>query len=153
MILGIDPGPTESAFAFVDDNGKIVDFRKVLNKDLRDLLQSNNLRFARLAAIEMIASYGMPVGAEVFETCVWIGIFSECLRRNNIPTVRPKRVTVKTHHCHNSTAKDGNVRQAVIDRLGPPGLKKTPGPTYGVTKDCWQAIAVALYAHDMGKQA
>jgi hypothetical protein len=49
-------------------------------------------------------------------------------------------------------AKDQNIRQALIDRLGPPGTKKNPGPTYGVTSHMWSALAVAVTAHDKLKE-
>ncbi|MBV8782506.1 MAG: hypothetical protein JO353_14005, partial [Phycisphaerae bacterium] len=46
-------------------------------------------------------------------------------------------------------AKDGNIRQALIDRFGPTkeraiGKKKSPGPLYGMSGDCWSALAVAV---------
>jgi hypothetical protein len=94
-------------------------------------------------AIEMIASYGMAVGADVFRTCVWIGRFQQinggCARL--IP-----RMDVKMHLCHNSRAKDANIRRALIDKLGPPGTKKAQGPTYGVKSHAWAALAVAVTA-------
>jgi hypothetical protein len=93
----------------------------------------------------MIASYGMAVGREVFETCVWIGRFAEIARQ---PVQLVYRRDVKLHLCHSPRAKDANVRQALIDRLGPQGTKKNPGPTYGMKSHLWAALAVGVYAMD-----
>ena len=46
--------------------------------------------------------------------------------------------------CYDSRAKDGNIRQALIDRFGPVGTKKAPGWFYGVSKDVWAAVAVGV---------
>jgi hypothetical protein len=59
------------------------------------------------------------------------------------------RRDVKLHLCDSPRAKDGNVRQALLDRLGPQGTKKAPGPTYGVKSHEWAALAVAVYGWDM----
>jgi hypothetical protein len=58
------------------------------------------------------------------------------------------RRDVKLHLCHSPRAKDANVRQALIDRLGPQGTKKNPGPTYGMKSHLWAALAVGVYAMD-----
>ena len=93
--------------------------------------------------IEMVACYGMAVGAEVFETVFWIGRFWEIARRD-IGVTRLYRKDVKMHLCNSMRAKDGNIRQALIDKLGAPGTKKNPGPTYGIKADIWAALAVAV---------
>jgi hypothetical protein len=102
----------------------------------------------------MIASYGMPVGAEVFETCVWIGRFAERWQHaygyEHVPPRMVYRREVKLHLCGSSKAKDPNVRQALIDKWGGKdkaiGKKASPGPLYGLTGDCWAALAVAVTA-------
>jgi hypothetical protein len=43
-------------------------------------------------------------------------------------------------------AKDANIRQALIDKLGAVGTKKAPGPLYGISGHLWAALAVADYA-------
>jgi hypothetical protein len=48
-------------------------------------------------------------------------------------------------------AKDGNIRQALIDRFGPVGTKKNPGWFYGFSGDVWQAYAVGVTYADMQK--
>jgi hypothetical protein len=57
---------------------------------------------------------------------------------------RIPRLKVKLHLCHDSRAKDANIRAALIDRFGKPGTKKNPGALYGVTRDLWSALAVAI---------
>lgn len=77
-------------------------------------------------AIEMVASYGMPVGETIFETCVWIGRIIETVYRYNIPVTKIYRKDEKMNICHSMKAKDSNIRQALIDRFGEVGTKKNP---------------------------
>lgn len=102
--------------------------------------------------IEMIASYGMPVGKEVFETCVWIGRFVELARLQNIDVEYIYRKDEKMNICHSMKAKDSNIRQALIDRFGPVGTKKNPGWFYGFKADIWSAYAVGITYLDMKKR-
>ena len=156
-ILAIDPGNIESAFV-IYDNGEIIDKGKVKNQEmLYEIDDLTGLNVKHLA-IEMIASYGMPVGETVFETCLWTGRFIE--RWDGYYT-KIKRIQVKSHLCHSGKAKDANIRQAIIDRypaigggkIPQIGTKSKPGALYGVSKDIWAALAVAitfdeLYARD-----
>lgn len=148
-IIAIDPGCTESAWLMYG-GGTIGEFDKAANEDVRTLLQTSSPlnKAVDHLAIEMIASYGMPVGREVFETVLWIGRFIEAWGG---PYTLVYRREVKMHLCNSARAKDGNIRQALIDKFGPPGTKKTPGATYGISKDVWAALGVAVtfdHAHN-----
>ena len=142
-ILAIDPGNEHSGYVILDEDGSVFRAEIVSNENLLTLLK--NGMDADLCAIEMIASYGMPVGKEVFETCVWIGRFKE---RCSMPVHTVYRKDIKLHLCGHPRAKDSNIRQALIDKLGQPGTKKNPGKTYGIKSHLWAALAVAEYARD-----
>jgi len=148
-IIAIDPGNIESAWLVYSD-GDILEFGKVPNEELLDKLGYLNSRLQLEdyhLAIEMIASYGMPVGASVFDTCVWIGRFVQKFGGNYTYVYRKD---VKIHLCGSMKAKDGNIRQALLDRHGAQGTKKDPGKTYGISKDVWSALAIATYLYDVG---
>lgn len=74
-VVGIDPGPTESALVVFDGTG-VQALRYAPNEEILALLRTLKESDSP-CVIEQIASYGMPVGAEVFETCVWTGRFME----------------------------------------------------------------------------
>ncbi|HBC95047.1 MAG TPA: hypothetical protein DCZ10_19680, partial [Pelotomaculum sp.] len=61
---------------------------------------------------------------------------------------RVYRKDEKINLCGSMRAKDGNIRQALIDRFGIVGTKKSPGWFYGVSKDVWAAIAVGVTYYD-----
>lgn len=152
MILAIDPGPVESAYVVLDEKLKPVEFAKVKNELLLGFLYGDRFRAHKVDkfAIEMIASYGMAVGKEVFDTCIWIGRFFEVISMDydNDP-VFIYRKDEKMNLCHSMKANDSNIRQALIDRFGPVGVKKSPGWFYGVSKDVWAAVAVGVTYYDM----
>lgn len=145
-VIAIDPGNEQSAWLELDPRCVTpIGFGIVENVELKRMLARWVTGHGCHLAIEMIASYGMPVGREVFDTCLWIGRFIEAWGR---PHMLVYRRDVKMHLCGNSAAKDANVRQALIDRFGPGkaaaiGTKKQPGPLYGVTADVWSALAIA----------
>lgn len=144
MILAIDPGDQLSAFV-VYDGKRPVDHGKVPNVEMRSRVGLGNYH---VLVVEMIASYGMPVGAEVFETCVQIGRLQEIAESSGLPWHLVYRREVKLHMCGQARAKDSNVRQALIDKYGGKakaiGRKSSPGPLYGLKADEWQALAVAV---------
>lgn len=141
ITLAIDPGTHQSGLVLF--NGRHVIEAGVHTNDV--VLGYVENTPADDLAIEMIASYGMAVGKEVFDTCVWIGRFVQTWRRPDAVRLIYRK-DVKLHLCGSPRAKDPNIRQALIDLLGPPGTKKAPGPTYGVSSHAWAALAVAVTA-------
>ena len=76
-ILALDPGPDKTGWVHYGD-GRVLCAGIAPNADV---LAGINSFDARILAIEMVASYGMPVGREVFETVWWIGRFTQAWAR------------------------------------------------------------------------
>ncbi len=148
LIQAIDPGTERSAVVELRVPDMMIVRREIMpNYGLLEFLRyPNGYEGTIHVAIEMIASYGMPVGREVFETCVWIGRFMEVI---GVPVTRVFRREVKLELCGSARAKDVNVRHALIDLYGPGkeraiGLKASPGPLYGFKADMWAALGIAV---------
>jgi hypothetical protein len=148
-ILAIDPGPEESASVLLVDGVPMYP-NKCANEDALFVLRSYPSEPLPLLAVEMIASYGMAVGREVFETCLWIGRFIEAWSEAGGHHVLVYRRDVKIHVCNSARATDSNIRAELIDIYGGKekaiGKKASPGPLYALKGDMWSALAVALTA-------
>ncbi len=149
MILGLDPGPLRSGYVLFDEHTQnIAEFGVQEN----GIMLLNIVNYSQLedtsCAIEMVASYGMPVGAEVFDTVLWTGRFVQKWNDwGNKPARLVYRKDVKLHLCGQTKGvNDGVIRQRLIDLLGAPGTKKNKGPTYGLNSHMWPALACAITA-------
>lgn len=141
-ILAIDPGTSQSAWLRYDGS-RPQGFGITANDVLVRALRTGGL--PDVVVIEKVESYGMAVGAEVFDTVMWAGQFAEAAHR--VPVVMLPRRTVKLALCGDSRAKDSNIRQALLDRFGGSaaiGRKAAPGPLYGIARDVWSALAIAV---------
>jgi hypothetical protein len=145
MILAIDPGNIESAYCYIDENYKPIQFGKVDNEELLKIIAENK---HNELAIEMVASYGMAVGKTVFDTCVWSGRYIQKHLENHNEYNEIYRKEEKINLCQSMKAKDGNIRQALIDRFGVVGTKKNQGWFYGFSGDIWSAYAVGITYKD-----
>ena len=163
VLFAIDPGNEYSAYCVMDDKYHLLDFAKLPNKEVMGRLvysltnSDTAVSLIENVVIERVASYGMPVGREVFETCEWIGRFSqEAEKKTNVSYIYRK--DEKMNLCHSMKATDANIRQALIDRFAKfdlkngKGTKKNPDYFYGVSKDVWAAIAIAVSKLDMMKE-
>jgi hypothetical protein len=146
VILAIDPGTEQSGWCLFD--GTVL--RSGVHPNATLLGEVRGSSAGVTLAIEMVASYGMPVGREVFETVRWIGRFQQAWRDPEAVRLVFRR-DVKLHLCGSAKAKDANIWQALKDRLGEVGTKKNPGPLYGVSSHARAALAVAVYTHDQLK--
>lgn len=141
-VFAIDPGTTQSGWVLFEG-------REVVQSGVDDnhelLTWVKHGQRADLLAIEMIAGMGMTVGQTTFDTVRWIGRFQQAWRDPDAVRFVYRR-EVKQFLCNSQQAKDANVRQALIDLVGEPGVKAKPGPTYGVKSHAWQALGVAVTA-------
>lgn len=151
ILLGIDPGDKQSAYALINiETCNFLEVGKVDNDAIRWQAKEAHAHLMPVA-IEMIASYGMLVGREVFETVLEIGRLVE-ITEGKATLVYRKEVT--RHFCHSTRAGDSNIIRALVDIFAPgrpnfgKGTKAEPGWFYGFAGDIWQAYAVAVYAAD-----
>jgi hypothetical protein len=143
-ILAIDPGTTDGAVVVWDAvESKVAHCEILPNDKLIEFIKQQ--QFTDEVHCEMIASYGMAVGKETFETCVWIGRCEQVCRDNGWAFNRIYRKDVKMWHCNSMKAKDTNIRRAVMDKYGETGTKKNPGPLYGIASHMWSALAIATF--------
>lgn len=178
LVMAIDPGPEQSAYVTVHPNPNAVGGLQVIEHAIlrNDAVRADIWGFASLPledrrlVIEQIASMGMSVGAETFETCVWTGRFMQVFEGGcgNVAHRIP-RVPIKVHLCGTAKAKDANVRQSLIDRFGgSKALQKykaakfnrdgeivspevEAGALAGISSHCWAALAVAVVYVDKMK--
>ena len=145
-ILAIDPGTYESAYV-VWDGKKILGYDKVDNHKMLKLIADPPWD-VDLLAVERVASYGQRVGQEVFDTCMWTGRFIQAAAAEMLEFKLIYRMTIKKHLIGSHTAKDADIRQRLLDIVGPQGMKASPGPTYGIKSDCWQALALGYVCYE-----
>lgn len=147
LILAIDPGNVETGYVLMTKEYTPLSFGKVRNEELRGFMYDGKYDEV---VIEMVASYGMPVGATVFETCVEIGRYTEIGRMRGRPVFFLYRKEVKMNICRSMKANDSTIRQALVDRFAKntpnkgKGYKKAPGFFYGFRADIWQAYALGV---------
>lgn len=140
MTIALDPGPVATEVC-VFDGERVTSCNEVPNADLIETLQGW-LKDGDQLACESIVSYGQAVGESTFKTCEIIGVLKYLF-----PQMRMiRRVDIKKELTGTGASKDPQIRAALLDRVGPAGTKKAPGPTYGVSGHGWAALAVAWYA-------
>lgn len=145
LTLGIDPGPTESAYCFVGPGYRVDAANKVGNAGLIAMLKQCDVA---AVAIESLQCYGMAVGREVFETAYMIGrLIQVCEDRGITYTLYP-RPEYTRRLCGVGKVNDGVLRQALLLRFG--GDKKgEPLHLLKGSTDKRSAFAIAVYHRDV----
>jgi len=143
-LLAIDPGSSESALVWYDvTERRVVSSYKLPNDEALRLIQEPT---ADHLAIEMAESFGAKVWSQVFTTVLWTGRFVQAWSPR--PHTLVTRREVKLELAGSPRAKDGQIRNVLIDRWGGKeraiGTRKQPGPLYGITADRWQALAIGV---------
>ena len=145
IVMAVDPGTEQSAFVIW--NGVEIFAHDIVPNDvMRAQYILGGKHIADVLTIEKIESFGMPVGKEVLRTVFWSGRFAEAWEPKRWEEVT--RREVKIHICGHARANDANVRQALIDRFGPPGVKAMKGLLYKIKGHEYAALAVAVTFHD-----
>ena len=139
ILLAIDPGSSESAYCVIETTDySIIDFGKVPNEVI---LADAKEKYYDAVAIEMVSSFGMPVGKEVFDTVLVVGRLMQIAYDREIEPELVYRKDVKLNLCGSTRAKDSNIIQALKDRFGDKGTTKNKGWFFGFSKDVWQSYA------------
>lgn len=144
FIVGIDTGTTQSAMV-VCDAQTLYPYKaiKLANAEIERQLEQILYNGFAIVGIERLENHGMPIGQFTIETIIEIGRLTYICDRFGAKWDYVLRSQEKMELCFNPRAKDGNIRQALIDIYGGKGTKKNQGWFYGFKADQWQAYAVA----------
>jgi len=154
IIMAIDPGNVFSGIVvFNTSTENILKYGKFDNYFVNRFIEANHSKIDCFV-FEMIASYGMA-GKTVFDTCVWIGRFIQNIEtlNTNKPWYRVVRSKVAAHILDKKKkgevvtgpkSKDSRIRLKMIEYFGETKTK-------GISKDAWQALALAKYFMDKHK--
>lgn len=161
VVLAVDPGYRESAWLTYDGTRVIAHGIEaneyLLMRFWKDSWTTDGFGLGpyedrpTVAVFEQIESFGMAVGREVFETVFWTGRLYQAAGRITTQTHRMPRKAVKLHLCESHRATDSNISTALKDRFGglhAVGVKKSPGPLYGIKSHEWAALAIAVTWYD-----
>lgn len=150
IIMAIDPGNVfTGVVVFNTGTEKIYWYGKYDNKILNKIIEKNHSKIDCFV-FEMIASYGVA-GKTVFDTCVWIGRFIQNIETlGNHKWFRVVRSKILAHILGKKKkgevivgpkSKDARIRAKMIEYFG-------EDKTKGISKDAWQALALAKYFSD-----
>jgi len=153
IILAIDPGNIESAYVLWDGE-KMLDKNYLPNKECLSKFEQQRFQNIDCVVIEMVSSYGMPIGQNTIDTCVWIGIFKQFFHNKEVHL--RFRQTVKMHHCHAlNGVNDGAINNVLKGKYGDDKTQKRPneviwndcvkhnGGREYMNGDIWAAFALA----------
>lgn len=144
-VLGVDPGPTESAYAIIRSDYTITQAAKVPNADLsHHILSADRLAALAQVAIEGLVCYGRPVGRETFETAYMVGEIRQICRMAEIPWTIYARPVYANAIAGCGKVTDAVLYQALRLRFG---SNSKGGPLYPLRghSDLRSAFAIAAY--------
>lgn len=145
LVMGIDPGPTHSAYALVRQDYSLVRAAKVPNAQIAvEDRYSDSLDGLVHVAIEGIACYGRPVGRETFETAYEVGEYRALCRLAGVPCTIYARPEYANAIAGCGKVTDAMLYQALRLRFG--GANKGE-PLYALKgeSDLRSAYAIAVY--------
>jgi hypothetical protein len=143
-VLGIDPGPEDSAFVLWD--GELILTAQMVRPAVGIQWVNTALVSGNPVAIEALRCYGRAIGRETLETAYTIGRLDHEMRCRLVPFSDYSR-----YWCNSTHARPAELYGALRERFGEPGTKAKPGVLYPVSKNehlrC--AFALAVYVHDV----
>ncbi|NEZ65581.1 hypothetical protein D0962_22965 [Leptolyngbyaceae cyanobacterium CCMR0082] len=155
LVLGIDPGNTKSGWALwqpgykvhvsaKDDGGAMWNDRL-----LAACRTSPSLSNVDLIVIERMVIYQASQDT-IHDTIVFYGRLVEIFSQRGATVKLVKRSDVRSHFGipGGKGSVDSKVIKALKQRIGEPGTKQNPGPTFGVTGHSWQALAAAVTGYE-----
>ena len=144
IILGIDPGPTSSAAVFWDTKPEEVKASWTEENDefRKKLIAVSDTDPPGICVIEGITFYGKVLNSSTYETLMFIGQLREIFYGYYKIVYFPD---IAYHFCGSRRGvKSSNINAVLLSRYKK-GIKKQPGPLYGVKGHEMSALAAAIY--------
>lgn len=149
LILGIDPGTTESGICLIEakdfNRPNILRADKIINSDVKELIWQERKRIE--VVIEGMANQSRAFGHSSIETCYFIGRMMEfCFGfTESVPVTLYKRHEYGRFFVTNGLLKDATLRAALETIWGPSAKKTDPLYPLRGASDKRTAFALCKY--------